>query len=69
MIWVSFMDCNLWARQAFIEAKAIRFHRAINAAQFAPDSENVEDPSSFSEDSESEVGLTGSDSEKEAKEE
>jgi hypothetical protein len=69
MIRVSFMDRNLRARQAFVEAEAIRLRRAIDAAQFAPDSEDVEDPSSFPEDSESEGGSTGSDSEEEAEEE
>jgi hypothetical protein len=63
------MERNLWARQAFIEAEAIRLRRAIDAAPFAPDSKDVGDPAGFPEESESEAGSMDSDSEEEAKEE
>jgi hypothetical protein len=68
MIRVSFMERNLRTRQAFIEAKAIRLRRAIDAAPFAPDSKDVGDSEGFPEDSESEAGSTDSDSEEEAEE-
>jgi hypothetical protein len=69
MIRVLFMERNLWARQAFIEAEAIRLCWAIDAAPFAPNSEDVGDPAGFPEESESEARSTDSDSEEEAEEE
>jgi hypothetical protein len=52
----------------FIETKAIRLHRAIDAAPFASNFENVRDLAGFLKNSKSVVGLTNSDSKKEAKE-
>jgi hypothetical protein len=69
MIWVSFMEHNLWACQAFIKTEALRLCRAIDTAPFAPNSKDVRDPEGFPEDSESEAGLTDSDFKEEAEEE